>query len=155
MRGGWRMVQLKAIALLICLSTGIPSLAPSGSATTLAQAPPAGRIVSVPDGIRCADLDCVYAFIDAFTTSEEAGWRLYFLQSGRSRASARSPEFARIMEVLGRGLYVKEFAIKEGLELFLREMHTESGCVYYMIENILSPAHSWYLVPTRTGPPNR
>jgi hypothetical protein len=112
-----------------------------------------GRVVSVPDGIRCPDLDCVHAFVNAFTVSEKAGWRLYFLQSGRQRASARSPEFARAMAVLGRGLYVSNFAIKEGLELFLREKRTESGCVYYMIENILSPAHSWYLVPTRTRPP--
>jgi hypothetical protein len=147
------MVRLRAVTLLICLATGTQSLASLGSAATLAQVAPAGRIVSVPEGIRCADLACVHALVDAFATSEEAGWRLYFLQTGRSRASARSPEFARIMEVLGRGLYVKEFAIKEGLELHLRELHTQSGCLYYMIENILSPAHSWYLVPTRTRPP--
>jgi hypothetical protein len=147
------MVRLKTIALLICLATGTQGFASSGSAAALAQMTTAGRVVSVPEGIRCADLACVHAFVDAFGTSEEAGWRLYFLQAGRSRASARSPEFARIAEVLGRGLYVKQFAIKEGLELNLRELHTDDGCRYYMIENILSPAHSWYLVPTGTRPP--
>lgn len=142
------MVHVRAMALLIGLSTSVWN-----PATALAQLASGGRIVTVPDGIRCPDLDCVHAFANAFTTSEKAGWRLFFLQVGRQRASTKSPEFARVMAVLGRGLYVSDFAIKEGLELFLREQRTESGCVYYMIENILSPAHSWYLVPTRTRPP--
>ena len=91
------MSHVRAIALLICLSAGVP-----GPAATVAQLAPRGRIVNVPDGIRCHDLDCVRAFTEAFKLSEEAGWRLFFLQSGRQRASARSPEFARVMAVLGR-----------------------------------------------------
>ena len=112
-----------------------------------------GAIVEVPSGIRCLNLACVNAFTKAFAVSERTGWRLYALELGRIRSTHKDQVHARAAEMTGRGLYVSDLWIKEGLELELNKARSKRGHTYYKIRNLLSEQYSWYVVPTPTRPP--
>ncbi len=111
-----------------------------------------GNIVRVPDGVHCDTRACAEAFARAFARDEKTGWRLYAMELGRRKAALNLPSWLALA-YLGFGRYESGFHIAEVGELKLESLKTKSGETYYKIRNLLSDDLSWYVVPTKTGPP--